>query len=1165
MPSGPAYYPEWWNIHTHRANHLCKYPVRCNFYGEGKSLHADCGRIGSVYIDNSNQGVIVVPQITSNLIENFHYTGFARPVVSPTYCAYAYASNCKNNIPFVSVIDESNSDFVALTDYGLSHLLDDPIYEDQACAACLLGKIQGILRSNRSSISERKSDKSFSMTRHRVQSRTESKSNSTVNKNQSSQKSIAIIRSIIDLLNSASPLNNNECLRDSKENDFNKEEEVVSKLNHLAYGSSDSSTRSSKRRSIRNVIEGNTLNKSNVSTPPRSPINHSDFLMAFEPLVNRLASRKSNPAYLGKGLLSKPSRLTASSHPCLLWSPPRARDRAPNLYLCSLDTICKQKPKSFVTPVKLPTPKSLAGCRLFELDSVYDTHDNLLFCARASLNPIDVVSHRVILGHISFRIRLDQPGEQAESEIDQTLASSRRSELVATSLERIEKSIFTGLMLPSRVGASALARARSAELLVASGHASCWLSVGYGRTPQQLVLATPKRLITFDSRCSGRPGNELFSLNVPSLPGFGDGRLFSDNEMIYAAPTWLADTYALLGTSSNLLLLDARMPGRACLHWTNPLLCPPSYLSTVRLASGPAEYLLGVASQHPGRLAVVGLNLTSNGAVTHSLDEFGSKEILSSRLPAPQLVGQSFCPPSLNACLSQGAGGSGGLPFALWHNQNQTPERRLMASLAGCVLLPGRRAKFAGPIASAVVLTSQADLFNHEWFSRADAAKSNRQVARARVNRWIDRLFIASSVKSAPPDSVSDYTYNKKRDKAGLGLAEHDMTSLYDSHLSHHVANSKDKMLEKLIGNSDCSHQSGKYPTGFTSLSSASLADRSTRIKSVANSALVQDLVATWNTILTRTPFFTHPPINQLPTKLSDNRLNYERESHLLLDHLASKAFETKNEAIKCAENPSNVMDDTSSASSVDNIHTLTSSKSTPVFCEKPASKSSGNMAYSHEIHTQIYSKINEKSLLTANAEHEPDSEGFLLSTNYSSEKQRLRHTPIKTSNLLNPSYEDFVTPGCFTINGSHATSDRKSRNSNNTKSFSSPTNSLANESLSQLDILGLYNDSSKQASATLQISSVRHISPSPKSSKKHKKRVSPNHFEVSTKTFLSVRNCPQASPSEENNAPKRIKLTSTSTCINETSSSTINKGCIFPDHISPSPKPCRKRRSKRK
>lgn len=47
-----AYYTEWWNINTHRCNHINRPPVNQEMYGYGRSFVADWARTGAVSISH---------------------------------------------------------------------------------------------------------------------------------------------------------------------------------------------------------------------------------------------------------------------------------------------------------------------------------------------------------------------------------------------------------------------------------------------------------------------------------------------------------------------------------------------------------------------------------------------------------------------------------------------------------------------------------------------------------------------------------------------------------------------------------------------------------------------------------------------------------------------------------------------------------------------------------------------------------------------------------------------------------------------------------------------------------------------------------------------------------------------------------------------------------
>lgn len=51
------FYPEWWNVNTHRSNHVNRTPLFQANYGMGRALFGDWGRVGAVKARSDSDGV----------------------------------------------------------------------------------------------------------------------------------------------------------------------------------------------------------------------------------------------------------------------------------------------------------------------------------------------------------------------------------------------------------------------------------------------------------------------------------------------------------------------------------------------------------------------------------------------------------------------------------------------------------------------------------------------------------------------------------------------------------------------------------------------------------------------------------------------------------------------------------------------------------------------------------------------------------------------------------------------------------------------------------------------------------------------------------------------------------------------------------------------------
>ena len=136
-----------------------------------------------------------------------------------------------------------------------------------------------------------------------------------------------------------------------------------------------------------------------------------------------------------------------------------------------------------------------------------------------------------------------------------------------------------------------------AELDFRLSHASVWVRVGFADAPGLLCLTTPKRLLHIDTRSRGsRAAQELFNM-AAELVDLDKGRSFNPFESIFHSQSHMyEDTYILLATDYNGLVLDKRMPGHPVLHWSHTLRGPLCYAEICDIDEKPADFPAQVTS-----------------------------------------------------------------------------------------------------------------------------------------------------------------------------------------------------------------------------------------------------------------------------------------------------------------------------------------------------------------------------------------------------------------------------------------------------------------------------------------------------------------------------------------------------------------------------------------
>nr|CAH8861435.1 unnamed protein product [Trichobilharzia regenti] len=158
-----TYYPEWWNINSHRCNHLNRPPVFQEPYGYGRSFIADWVRTGAVSISYASDALEITSQISKNLVGKLEYCHPPVPLLPTHYSPeltqgkflimseadmYTGGQQGEENEEESDKKSKKTIDLCTVRDYGFEYLLNDSILGEQASAAFLCGKLQGLLRAN---------------------------------------------------------------------------------------------------------------------------------------------------------------------------------------------------------------------------------------------------------------------------------------------------------------------------------------------------------------------------------------------------------------------------------------------------------------------------------------------------------------------------------------------------------------------------------------------------------------------------------------------------------------------------------------------------------------------------------------------------------------------------------------------------------------------------------------------------------------------------------------------------------------------------------------------------------------------------------------------------------------------------------------------------------
>ncbi|KER28517.1 hypothetical protein T265_04656 [Opisthorchis viverrini] len=725
-----TYFPEWWNIHTHRCNHHSRLPTFEKEHSLGRALLGDWGRIGAVSICTKDKNIKVVPQISNSLYGRLHYTELPAPVLPAHYlpqdCFVESGGSCSQG---------SFLDSTAAFDAGYGNLLNDALFGEQASAAFLIGKMQGIIRTSAVSLDE-KSAKSAKVYECLEQLEHLATEGSNCLKSKAQRQILECIRCEI-----YPPPESDDVL---EEQWLDTITEPSAKRRRLSIHE--------KHRASGPVLPVMLSKLCDFETEERNT-DENRLLAAVDPFLIRLASRLVNPVFFGHGLLRTAGRF-------VFWSVPH-RSAPPYLWLSKLSETNQ------FSPISVPlSDLPVSHTRMCELDVQCDDELSLRY------NIVSRWDSSTTTNNVALtRIRISDDGTSAHLEqsflpplpntassictspwtndaqfaiagTHLTLCRDKTAYVRLYSLSDEPSFYWTcrvflddhtdGVGAESEGNLSALGLSTLPEdpvqslldahlqfikpinqSLIRASSVAGWqmgVRIGFASHPTELCLSTCRRLLLLDTRqCSS--ARELFSTVAnPAV-------LNSSEYFTYVAPKFLGDVYALVTTPYSTVMVDKRMPGRTVLHTQHNLPAPPVYVdwstaaAHVRERHEMPELMLAAVSQYPADTSLVGFNFTS--------------------VSGPQLVGPSLMGARLTPGLCEF---HGELPLRLV--KGDVAKERLLTSLCGLSVLP-----VTDEGIQVLTLTSHGDLFRHTWVFEDSHAAEFSQTNRDRISHWLSNLI----------------------------------------------------------------------------------------------------------------------------------------------------------------------------------------------------------------------------------------------------------------------------------------------------------------------------------------------------------------------------------------------------------------------------------------
>uniref|UniRef100_A0A5K3F5I9 Anaphase-promoting complex subunit 1 n=1 Tax=Mesocestoides corti TaxID=53468 RepID=A0A5K3F5I9_MESCO len=368
-------FPDWWDIHTQKGNHLTKLPNTRVAFGNGRAMVADWGRVGSCQIALADSSVSVHAEISCDLVGSLHFSGCPKPVLPINY----HLSEGTEYTPFTHFTECLSRKL------GITQLLNDPVFGRQACAAFACTKIMMFLKRNFPNSTS--ADKGSN------------------HKRVSSNRTLNFLKFLDEFTSKALSANcRPEILRLALEKMTNftdyERDNGRTRADKSCISLHSSSNKRKEKSPLTQVLAsifripfsedeaklvtthlglGDTINFNHQPDPTKL----SELSCAVDPFLIILSARRVNPDFLGHGCL----RIVGVESPKMFWAPPIPRSATspsiPCIYAAplSVDTSFPLSQNSFCA-IQLPT--EFVESSVCEIDAVQLDESSFYVIARST-------------------------------------------------------------------------------------------------------------------------------------------------------------------------------------------------------------------------------------------------------------------------------------------------------------------------------------------------------------------------------------------------------------------------------------------------------------------------------------------------------------------------------------------------------------------------------------------------------------------------------------------------------------------------------------------------------------------------------------------------------------------------------------------------------------
>ncbi|KAL5107546.1 hypothetical protein TcWFU_003398 [Taenia crassiceps] len=331
-------------------------------------MTADWGRVGSCQLSLSDDAVHVHPQCSCDLAGSLYRVGCPEPVL-PVH--YHLDERKINYSPFFSK--------VIFKDFGITQLLDDPVFGEQACAVFLCIKFVTILIRGTSSLSDSRKNNTLKFLKFIEKFTSDALSSGCHSEvlRSALEEAVKTVQDLTDDASEIKELFSNKRLRRQR---LKKQLPLTAALWSTFRIPFDEAEAEAVSKYLGLDQEASSETKSGSSLLPH-------LSCALDPFLIALSARRVNPDFLGSGCL----RVIGNKNSLMLWAPPISLHAqtapTPKIFLASFSNT-DSFPLSSRQFASFQLPDEFVGSSICEIDAIQLDDSSLYLIARDTCGQI---------------------------------------------------------------------------------------------------------------------------------------------------------------------------------------------------------------------------------------------------------------------------------------------------------------------------------------------------------------------------------------------------------------------------------------------------------------------------------------------------------------------------------------------------------------------------------------------------------------------------------------------------------------------------------------------------------------------------------------------------------------------------------------------------------